>query len=161
MTSAPAAALPSTVSEFHAYAFSNACLRVYTIVSLRDSFKKDAASQTEASRGLHWEMVRAPRPPSAPVAHVCTRLQAALFDHLSQCKMFGPVPIPTAVVPMLQHYTTLYEQNPNPTVDIHAFPFEYNEFMSSRVNTIQGNRWWDPLLGACSFCSTRGTVLIS
>lgn len=61
--------------------------------------------------------------------------------------MFGPVPIPTAVVPMLRHYTNLYETSRNPTVNIHAFPFEFNEFMTTRVDTIQGNRWWEPLLG--------------
>lgn len=75
--------------------------------------------------------------------------------------MFGHVPIPTAVVPMLRHYTSLYEQNPNPAVDIHAFPFEYNEFMTSRVDTIQGNRWWDPLLGAflCLLSRARAGLL--
>ena len=62
--------------------------------------------------------------------------------------MFGPVPIPTAVVPMLTHYTNLYTQNANPSVDIHDFPFEYNEFMTGRGHEIQGNKWWEPLLGA-------------
>lgn len=121
------APLPASNADFHHYAFANACLRVYTIVSLRDKVRKDNVCQTEASRGLHWEM-------------------AALFDHLSACKMFGDVPIPTAVVPMLRHYTSLYEANPNPTVDIHAFPFEFNDYMTSRVGSIQGNGWWESLL---------------
>ena len=55
----PPAVVPTNPSEYHAYAFANACLRVYTIVSLRGSFKQDASCRTEASRGLHWEMVRA------------------------------------------------------------------------------------------------------
>lgn len=58
MAAPPQALLPTNTAEFHGYAFSNACLRVYTIVSLRDKVRKDDASQTEASRGLHWEMVR-------------------------------------------------------------------------------------------------------
>ncbi|GJE98882.1 hypothetical protein PsYK624_151190 [Phanerochaete sordida] len=127
----PPGALPANPSELHAYAFANACLRVYTIVSLRDRLRRDAETLTEASRGLHWEM-------------------AALFDHLSTCKMFGPVPIPTAVVPMLTHYTNLYATNPNPTVDIQAFPFEYNEYMEGRDHQIQGNKWWDALLDPAS-----------
>ena len=55
---------------------------------------------------------------------------------------------------ILTHYTNLYNENSSPVIDIHVFPFEFNDFMTSRMGTIQGNRWWEPLLGnvSRSFC---------
>lgn len=57
------------------------------------------------------------------------------------------MPIPTAVVPMMQHYTDLYQRTSTPTVDINLFPFERNEYMDNRTSMMQGNKWWEALLG--------------